>query len=76
MFSGYHVTGVFMKNWDVRDETGKCTSDQDLEDAHYVCKHLEIPLLEVNFVKEYWTEVFKWVHLHYSDYSLRGEFSR
>ena len=48
-----------MKNWDVRDETGKCTSDQDLEDAHYVCKHLEIPLLEVNFVKEYWTEVFE-----------------
>lgn len=56
---GFEVTGIFMKNWDVRDETGKCQSDADKEDAEYVCKHLDIPFKEVNFVKEYWNEVFR-----------------
>lgn len=55
---GFQVTGVFMKNWDLANETGHCTADYDCDDAQYVCKHLDIPFHEVNFVKEYWTEVF------------------
>ncbi|KAI8742958.1 mitochondrial tRNA-specific 2-thiouridylase 1 [Biomphalaria glabrata] len=55
---GYDVVGLFMKNWDIRDEKGKCSSDEELEDAAWVCKTLNIPFHEVNFVKEYWNEVF------------------
>ncbi|KAH9496324.1 hypothetical protein Btru_010614 [Bulinus truncatus] len=55
---GYDVVGLFMRNWDIRDEKGKCSSDQDQEDAAWVCKTLNIPFHEVSFVKEYWNEVF------------------
>ncbi|XP_059843458.1 mitochondrial tRNA-specific 2-thiouridylase 1 isoform X2 [Hypanus sabinus] len=55
---GYQVTGVFMKNWDLVDEHGTCTSDQDCKDAHRLCKMLDIPFYQVSFVKEYWHEVF------------------
>jgi tRNA U34 2-thiouridine synthase MnmA/TrmU len=48
-----------MKNWDEKDEKGFCSSDNDYEDALYVSKKLQIPLKEVNFVKEYWTDVFR-----------------
>lgn len=54
----YEVIGVFMRNWDQRDETGFCNTDQDAEAAEDVCKRLEIPFKEVNLVKEYWSEVF------------------
>ena len=56
--NGFNVIGAFMKNWDIRDEQGHCSSDADLEDAQYVCDHLQIPLHKVDFVKEYWTNVF------------------
>ncbi|XP_038667303.1 mitochondrial tRNA-specific 2-thiouridylase 1 isoform X1 [Scyliorhinus canicula] len=55
---GYQVTGVFMKNWDLLDEHGACTSDQDCEDAYRVCKMLNIPFHQISYVKEYWHEVF------------------
>ncbi|XP_037071397.1 LOW QUALITY PROTEIN: mitochondrial tRNA-specific 2-thiouridylase 1-like [Pollicipes pollicipes] len=55
---GYEVLGFFMRNWDVRDEQGVCRADQDAEDAAWVCHQLQIPFQEVNFVKEYWNEVF------------------
>jgi tRNA-specific 2-thiouridylase len=55
---GFQVTGVFMRNWDTKDEFGECQADKDLEDAKLICDHLDIPLHEVNFVKEYWTEIF------------------
>ncbi|KAK3605821.1 hypothetical protein CHS0354_002453 [Potamilus streckersoni] len=55
---GYNVIGLFMKNWDVTNERGVCTTDQDREDAKFVCDHLKIPFYEVNFVKEYWNHVF------------------
>lgn len=55
---GHEVVGLFMKNWDIADETGRCTTDADREDAQFVCDHLKIPLMEVNFVKEYWNDVF------------------
>lgn len=49
-----------MKNWDIADEFGQCTQSKDLEDAKWVCKYLEIPYHEVNFVKEYWNEIFRY----------------
>ncbi|XP_066245078.1 mitochondrial tRNA-specific 2-thiouridylase 1 [Euwallacea similis] len=55
---GYDVQGVFMRNWDIADEKGHCRSNEDLKDASYVCDKLNIPLHQVNFVKEYWNEVF------------------
>ncbi|XP_014473250.1 PREDICTED: mitochondrial tRNA-specific 2-thiouridylase 1 [Dinoponera quadriceps] len=55
---GFNVTGAFMKNWDIRDETGKCTIEKDYIDAQWVCDKLKIPLVQVDFVKEYWNEVF------------------
>nr|XP_023666680.1 mitochondrial tRNA-specific 2-thiouridylase 1 isoform X2 [Paramormyrops kingsleyae] len=56
--TGYHVTGVFMKNWDYLEERGVCTSEQDCEDAYKVCQILDMPFHQVSFVKEYWNEVF------------------
>jgi len=56
---GLEVCGVYMKNWDARDEKGHCQSDEDREYASRVCDKLDIPLTEVNFVKEYWTGVFQ-----------------
>ncbi|XP_060536422.1 mitochondrial tRNA-specific 2-thiouridylase 1 [Cylas formicarius] len=55
---GYDVEGVFMKNWDIADETGKCTADEDFKDASDLCERLNIKLHRVNFVKQYWNEVF------------------
>jgi len=56
---GYEVIGVFMRNWDGRDETGHCTADKDCQMAESVAKKLGIKFHEVNLVKEYWTEVFQ-----------------
>lgn len=53
-----------MKNWDEKDEVGQCLSDRDMEDAKFVCQHIGIPFQEVNFVKDYWNEVFR--YLNYS----------
>ncbi|ENN74530.1 hypothetical protein YQE_08854, partial [Dendroctonus ponderosae] len=55
---GFDVQGVFMRNWDIADETGTCRADEDFKDANYVCNQLNIKLHHVNFVKEYWNEVF------------------
>ncbi|CAO1410423.1 unnamed protein product [Diamesa serratosioi] len=55
---GFLVEAVFMKNWDETDESGFCSSDKDFEDAKYVSDKLEIPLKQINFVKEYWNDVF------------------
>ncbi|CAB0038851.1 unnamed protein product [Trichogramma brassicae] len=55
---GFEVTAVFMKNWDIANELGECQADKDLEDAKWICNKLKIPLVDVNFVKEYWNDVF------------------
>ena len=57
---GYEVVGVFMQNWDQTNETGVCTAALDRDDAVYTCDKLKIPLLEANFVKEYWNYVFRY----------------
>ena len=55
---GYDVMGVFMKNWEEKDEAGVCTSTQDYEDVRAVCDQIGIPYYTVNFTKEYWDRVF------------------
>lgn len=58
---GYKVTGCFMKNWNRQEELFKnCSMDNDLEDAEYVCKKLDIPFMSVDFSKQYWNKVFRY----------------
>lgn len=47
-----------MQNWDISDEKGTCSIENDFQDAQYVCNKLDIKLHHRNFVKEYWNEVF------------------
>lgn len=55
---GYDVVGVFMKNWEEKDENGVCTAEKDWSDVRDVCALIGIPYYSVNFAKEYWDRVF------------------
>ena len=67
---GYHVIGLFMRNWDStinNDYLGNpnldhdiCPQEEDYNDAKAVCDKLGIPLHRVDFVKEYWDFVFSY----------------
>ncbi len=56
---GYHVEGLFMKNWEDDDGTEYCTAMRDLADAQSVCDRLGIRLHTANFAMEYWDRVFE-----------------
>ena len=70
MKEGYEVEGLFMRNWDSsinNDYLGNpnlnnniCPQEQDYNDALEVCKKLGIPLHRIDFVKEYWDNVFEY----------------
>lgn len=51
-----------MKNWDATDETGFCSTENDWKDAQMVCDKLQIPIQKVDFVKQYWIDVFGCVY--------------
>jgi tRNA-specific 2-thiouridylase len=65
---GYQVIGLFMRNWDsttnndilgnpdINDDI--CPQEVDFQDAQKVADKLEIPLYRVDFIKEYWDNVF------------------
>ena len=67
---GYEVVGCFMRNWDsmlnndylgnptVNDEI--CPQEKDYQDAKKVAEILNIPFLRIDFVKEYWDNVFQY----------------
>ncbi len=55
---GYHVIGMFMKNWEETDENGVCKATKDYEDVIKVCEQIGIPYYSVSFVKEYQEQVF------------------
>ncbi|MBE5778164.1 MAG: tRNA 2-thiouridine(34) synthase MnmA [Clostridiales bacterium] len=57
---GYDVVGVFMKNWEEKDDNGTCTAAADWEDVQQVCDEIDIPCYSVNFVKEYYDRVFSY----------------
>ena len=56
--AGYRVIGLFMKNWDEKDERGVCLASKEYEDVVKVCEKLEIPYYSVEFIKEYREQVF------------------
>lgn len=66
---GYDVTCAFMRNWDSMandDFAGNptiddavCPQEQDYKDAESVAQKLGLPLLRIDFIKEYWDDVFK-----------------
>lgn len=56
---GYRVIGMFMKNWEEKDADGVCQSSREFEDVVRVCEQIDIPYYSVNFVKEYWDNVFQ-----------------
>ena len=60
ILKGFNVKAVFMQNWDIADETGQCMAEKDFADADWICKKLKIPLVRVDFVKEYWNDVFRY----------------
>jgi tRNA-uridine 2-sulfurtransferase len=66
---GHDVTCAFMRNWDAyanNDILGNptqglddiCPQEEDYLDAKKVADKLGLPLLRVDFVKEYWDDVF------------------
>lgn len=56
---GYEVIGVFMNNWDEKDETGVCTSETDWSDVRAVADSIGIAYYSVNFAKQYYDRVFR-----------------
>nr|BET44778.1 MAG: tRNA 2-thiouridine(34) synthase MnmA [Candidatus Aschnera chinzeii] len=56
---GFHVVGLFMKNWEEDDNLEYCSSAVDLSDAQSVCDSLNIQLHTVNFSAEYWNDIFQ-----------------
>ena len=55
---GYDVIGLFMNNWEEKDENGVCSATEDYEDVKRVCNKIGIPYYSVNFAKEYMDRVF------------------
>ena len=55
---GQPIVGLFMKNWEEKDENGVCTSEKDFEDVKAVCTKIGIPYYSVNFAAEYLDRVF------------------
>ena len=65
---GYEVVGVFMKNWEEKDEDGVCTAAADYDDVRQVCDQIGIPYYGVNFSGRYWDRVFS----HFLEEYRRG----
>lgn len=57
--AGYDVIGMFMKNWEEQNAEGECQSAAEFDDVVRVCDKIGIPYYSVNFVKEYWDNVFQ-----------------
>ena len=55
---GYHVIGLFMKNWEDDDTDEYCSAKQDLDDARAAAKVIGIELEAANFADQYRERVF------------------
>ena len=74
---GYEVIAAFMRNWDAMangDYLGnptinddQCPQEKDYWDAKKVAEKLGIPLLRVDFIKEYWDHVFSFFISEYEN---------
>ena len=55
---GYDVIGAFMKNWsDTKNKFGECAWKDDRKSAMKIASRLNIPLITLDFEKEYRKEV-------------------
>ena len=65
---GFQVIGLHMINWDHGEEAKDATTsaspsilecfEKDYQDVQNVCRALDVPSHQINFVKEYWNDVF------------------
>ena len=65
---GYEVICVFMRNWDSSlnndilgnptNDDDVCPQEKDYQDAQAVATHLGLEIRRVDFIKEYWDQVF------------------
>ena len=57
---GCRVFGIYMKTWDELEEgESQCSREEDRMFAQKASEHLSIPLVEVDFVAQYWQKVFE-----------------
>ncbi len=63
---GYNVVGLFMNNWEEKDECGACTGEEDFADVRRVANAIGIPYYSVNFAKEYMDSVFSYFLSEYN----------
>lgn len=57
----YKVFGVFVRSWDSllnQDIGTECSWKEDYQDARYIAAYLNIKLIKVDLVNEYWDSVF------------------
>lgn len=57
--AGHDVTGIFMNNWEEKDEAGVCTSEPEWADVCSVCYKIGIRFYSVNYAREYREHVFQ-----------------
>ena len=67
---GYEVICCFMRNWDAfanNDVLGnptidadQCPQEKDYQDACKVAEKLGLPMMRIDFIKEYWDNVFSY----------------
>jgi tRNA-specific 2-thiouridylase len=51
---GYNITGAFMKNWSgTKNELGECSWKEDRKEAMKIAAILNIPLITLDFEKQY-----------------------
>ncbi len=63
---GYNVIGLYMNNWEEKDECGHCTGEEDFSDVRRVANKIGIPYYSVNFAKEYMDRVFTYFIKEYN----------
>ena len=74
---GYDVTACFMRNWDALTNgdylgnptinNNQCPQEKDYDDACKVAEKLGIKLLRVDYIKEYWDNVFSYLIKEYEN---------
>ena len=64
---GYSVVGAYMKQWsDSKDVAGVCTWKEEWRDAQRVAAHIGIPLITLDFEKEYKDMVVEYMFSEYT----------
>lgn len=58
-YKGFNIIGTFIRNWDTTDN--RDSIEEDMNDAMWICDRLDIPFKEVNFKKEFWSDVVQYV---------------